>query len=139
MDLAPGKHSRHKHANPPGNERQLAYRSAPSACNASSMEVNERVITVLFSSAGERRITCEQTSSIGVPLPQVIANVLIFSSRSAYRAASTASEVRPEREIKTGWQGTGKSLGKSRISDAGIARAGVPVKIDQLAAAICSR
>src|SRR5271155_3353158 len=104
-----------------------------------SMEVKDRVITVLFSSAAERRTQCVDISSSGVLVPQVIAWHRKLSLCSRYSMTCNTSEVWPEREIHTGWQGTGSNCGKIRMSDAGIARAFSPVKMVQLAAALCAK
>lgn len=71
-------------------------------CSASSIEVNERVITMLVSSAAAIfKVTVDKDSS-GCPSAQVTAMVLRSRSFSSMRAASSTSEVWPEREIKTG-------------------------------------
>ena len=48
---------------------------AASDCSVISIEVKERVITVLFSSAAGSLMQCDAIFSIGVPVPQVIAKV----------------------------------------------------------------
>src|ERR1700678_1056715 len=112
---------------------------AASDCNTMSMEVKDLVITVLFSSAACRMMWCEESSSMGVSVPQVIARTLRLSTPSKYLAACRISDVCPERVIMTGWQGTGSSCGKSIISDAVIARDFSPVRMNQLAAALCAK
>src|SRR5579863_5028612 len=104
------------------------------------MEENERVITILFSSAGRSLSVSEAMFSSGWSATQVMASVRIFLLDSRYSAAFKTSEVWPEREIRTGWQGRASDrirFGNRRMSDAGTARARRPVSAVQLAAATC--
>jgi hypothetical protein len=66
------------------------------------MEVNDRVMTVLCSSASRSFRVTLHTGSSGWPSAQVMAMVRRLLSFSNMRAARTASEVRPEREMTTG-------------------------------------
>src|SRR6266699_7243617 len=84
-------------------ESGIAHNHRSQACRVNSMELNERVITVLFSSARKSRIVSLANSSNGWPLAQVMASVGIPRVFSA-SAAATTSEVCPEREISTGTQ-----------------------------------
>ena len=127
----------------PGNLPRDCRRPESSAwqparyCRPSSIDVNDRVITVLFSSQGRSgRGPADRSSGwSGVP---VTASTRMFFSRSSNRAACTASEVLPEREITTAARSSESAStrsGKSNNSEAGIARARIPVMRLQAAAA----
>ena len=96
-------------------------------CSPSSMDVNDRVMTVLRSSASRSFKVTLHAASSGWPPAQVMAMVRRLRSFSNICAARTASEVRPEREITTGIYSRPAcrvSAGYSSKSDAGTARAG---------------
>jgi hypothetical protein len=65
------------------------------------MDVNERVMTVIFSSAEEIRIVRSHASSRAESDAQVTPSVGTRYSRASKFAARSDSEVFPEREITT--------------------------------------
>src|SRR5208337_1179116 len=103
------------------------------------MEVNDRVITVLFSSAAVMRMVTSQISSSGEFVAQVIPIVGTRNSPANIVAARRTSDVLPEREITTAWRFgvcARANFGKSSGSEAGSARARCPVNsVQELAAA----
>src|SRR5882724_1406025 len=125
----------------------VAEGESPSCDSASparswSMEVKERVITMLFSSAvGSAMVrsqNLESSESTAQVMPMV-AKCRLFVRKSAAR---TASEVFPEREITTTCKSATSSwqrFGNSNISDAGRARVRRPVVDIQAVAADSAR
>src|SRR5208337_509518 len=86
------------------------------------MEVNDRVITVLFSSAAVMRMVTSQISSSGEFVAQVIPIVGTRNSPANIVAARRTSDVLPEREITTAWRFgvcARANFGKSSGSEAG--------------------
>ena len=71
------------------------------------MEVNERVMTMLCSSAGVSVRLCEAIWPSGGRVLQLMARVRIFRSTSSHSAALRISEVAPERDMRTGRQAFG--------------------------------
>src|SRR5262245_35975584 len=105
-----------------------------------SNEVKERVITMLSSLASGRASVRSQASESGEGEVQVTPRVGTLYSRDSSVAARTVSEVVPARETKTACRLAASSdaaPGKSKISEAGIARARNPViGAHELAAAV---
>src|SRR5580698_4542415 len=111
--------------------------SAASLCNATSIEVNDRVITVLFSSAAGKVIVSDANFSSACPSAQEIATV---GTERALKnsAAFNTSDVCPEREINTGTHALDTGAirsGYSKTSEAGTARARTPAHAVMVAAA----
>src|SRR5260370_511720 len=105
-------------------------------CTASNIDVNERVITVLRSSARGNKIDIVAISSSFCSVVQLIAMLGIFSWFK-YRATFKTSDVFPEREIRTGaksWVPAKIRSENNKSSEAGIARARTQVIAGQLAA-----
>src|SRR5215467_1804273 len=103
------------------------------------MEVKERVMTMLFSSAAVSFSVALTKDSSGDRSAQVIAMAGTLVSLCKKRAAFTTSEVTPEREIRTGTNCRAFEMycsGYRRISEAGTARAGRPRWVNVAAAAI---
>src|SRR5260221_3120773 len=123
------------------NEESPSCDSASSA-RSWSMEVNERVITMLFSSAVGSATVRSQNLESSESTAQVIPMVGKFRFFVRKSAARTASEVLPEREITTTCKSATSSwqrFGNSNISDAGRARVRRPLITVQAAAADSAR
>src|SRR5271155_4732278 len=106
------------------------------------MEVNERVITMLLSSAVGKVMVHSQVFANSDCNAQVIPRVATLYLWRSSSAARKASDVRPEREIMTAWRSGSASCAdceNSSTSEAGKARAGWPVSCDQLPAAASAR
>ena len=101
-----------------------------------SIDVKERVITVLCSSAGGKTIAVVTSVSSFCPGAQLMPRVSIPRARNNSATFKT-SEVRPEREISTGKHPSGMRInsGNSRISDAATALEGFAVRAVMVAAA----
>src|SRR5215469_10541442 len=111
-------------------------------CRASSIEENDRVMTMLFSSAAGSRTVRSQLFSSSDSEEQVMPRVGTRYSLENKWAALTASEVWPEREMTTTWVFSvvrPARPGNSSGSEAGSARAAWPVSSVQVAAAASAR
>jgi len=108
----------------------ISAMQAPVYCSANSMEVKDRVITMLSSSAGSRARVLVAICCSGCSAVQVTPRVRMFFSPSSSSAARKASDVRPDREITTAatsLEPASVRSGNSSSSEAGTARARKPV------------
>src|ERR1700676_5604125 len=122
----------------PASPESLAARY----CSESSIEVKERVMTILCSSAEGTVWHKSQAPSRGAPAVPVIPSVGILYLLRKSSQASSASEVRPEREMTPACNPVARSSdtsGNSITSEAGSAKARWPVWRLQDAAAASAR